>query len=369
VTPGWYADPHGGPDLRWWDGSTWTEHTSPPVGAAPSATTPVPAADAAAAADPWAAPVGAPAGAPGGDQWAAPVGAPAGAPGGDQWAAPVGTAEPPSPVWAAGAPQAGPGVPGGPGGPAGPGSTGGFPPPQQAGSSNRTLLVALGVGVALLLVIGGVVLFSGGDDEPSADPTTTTADTSVDTTTTTEADTTTTEPETLSETVASGALSFTRLPAPWDDWVASGRSEIPELENTAGQYVVVQENAPSGGQWIGNLLIGDLAPSIAYSGEADLAAATQALTDQLVASYYVTGATATPVQSIAIDVDGHPAHFIHTELSFSQAGLDTTNEKVIVVVVETGADRPSVFWASIPYNRADLNGGMDEVYRSLTVDG
>ncbi|AEW93218.1 MULTISPECIES: phospholipid scramblase-related protein [Streptomycetaceae] len=23
---GWYADPHGTPDLRWWDGSQWTEH-------------------------------------------------------------------------------------------------------------------------------------------------------------------------------------------------------------------------------------------------------------------------------------------------------------------------------------------------------
>ena len=151
--------------------------------------------------------------------------------------------------------------------------------------------------------------------------------------------------------------------------MGSGRAEIFELENTAGQYVVVQENAPSGGQWIGNLLIGDLGPSITYTGSADLAAAAQALTNELVASYYVTGATATPIQSTAVDVDGHPAQFIHTELSFSQVGLETTNEKVIVVLVDTGAPRPSVFWASIPYNRADLNDGMDQVYRSLTVDG
>lgn len=24
--PGWYADPHGQPVKRWWDGSVWTEH-------------------------------------------------------------------------------------------------------------------------------------------------------------------------------------------------------------------------------------------------------------------------------------------------------------------------------------------------------
>ncbi|WP_211289462.1 DUF2510 domain-containing protein [Luteimicrobium subarcticum] len=27
--PGWYPDPAGGPDLRWWDGSAWTPATRP----------------------------------------------------------------------------------------------------------------------------------------------------------------------------------------------------------------------------------------------------------------------------------------------------------------------------------------------------
>jgi hypothetical protein len=31
--PGWYADPTGGAGLRYWSGSTWTEHTAePPAG-------------------------------------------------------------------------------------------------------------------------------------------------------------------------------------------------------------------------------------------------------------------------------------------------------------------------------------------------
>lgn len=29
---GWYNDPQGGPDQRWWDGSSWTEHTQPREG-------------------------------------------------------------------------------------------------------------------------------------------------------------------------------------------------------------------------------------------------------------------------------------------------------------------------------------------------
>jgi hypothetical protein len=27
--PGWYNDPHGAAVQRWWDGTTWTDHTQP----------------------------------------------------------------------------------------------------------------------------------------------------------------------------------------------------------------------------------------------------------------------------------------------------------------------------------------------------
>lgn len=34
---GWYADPAGSNQLRYWDGSSWTEHTAPPPTPAPPA--------------------------------------------------------------------------------------------------------------------------------------------------------------------------------------------------------------------------------------------------------------------------------------------------------------------------------------------
>ncbi|WP_146828447.1 DUF2510 domain-containing protein [Aeromicrobium flavum] len=39
--PGWYDDGHG--QLRWWDGSRWTEHTAPLASAAPQQQVPQPA--------------------------------------------------------------------------------------------------------------------------------------------------------------------------------------------------------------------------------------------------------------------------------------------------------------------------------------
>jgi hypothetical protein len=39
--PGWFADPGGSTDWRWWDGSTWTAFTAPRTGFDPRSTLPV----------------------------------------------------------------------------------------------------------------------------------------------------------------------------------------------------------------------------------------------------------------------------------------------------------------------------------------
>lgn len=327
---GWYSDPNGGPGLRWWDGSVWTEHTSPPPDVVHTAATP-PIDPTLVAPEP--------AGPPGADpSFAAPP------PGGPPLTPPV-----PAP---------------------------GAPPPsadfaQQApsgGGGNRVPLIVAGVVVAALLGAAGFVLLSDGEDAASTGTTTTTRERG---TVVTEEDvTTTTRPsdDEQSETISSGGLSYTRLPEPWQDWVSNGQGEIAELAGTAGQFVVVQEQAPSGGQWIGNLLIGELGNGSTYAGEADLPRVTSELSQDLIANYYVADAQSSIVQETEVTVDGHPGYFVHHELTFQQEGLETTREKVVIVVVDTGEERPGVFWASIPYNRADLNTGMDEVYRSLRVD-
>jgi hypothetical protein len=43
--PGWYPDPSGPPLWRWWDGTSWTEHTSPGGGAATAQPQPQPQYD------------------------------------------------------------------------------------------------------------------------------------------------------------------------------------------------------------------------------------------------------------------------------------------------------------------------------------
>jgi hypothetical protein len=256
-----------------------------------------------------------------------------------------------------------------------PGPPGGAPPRDGV---NRILFIGLSALIVVLLGVGAFVLL--GDDDTTASTsttaepadTTTTTEAEAETTTTTESTTTTsaaTESTAPASThVSSGGLTFTRLPEPWLDWATSGGGRIAEIPGAAGQYVVVQEVTPTGGQWVSNLIIGDLNASFDYGGEDELASTTRTLSDRLIANYYVEGADSSIVREQAVTIDGRPGYFMHHELTFLSEGVETTREKVVVVLVDTGRARPGVFWASIPYNSVELNDGMDEVYRTLRVN-
>lgn len=52
VPAGWYPDPYGASELRWWDGQNWTESVHPPVAAPPAPPAPAPPAQEPAAQQP-----------------------------------------------------------------------------------------------------------------------------------------------------------------------------------------------------------------------------------------------------------------------------------------------------------------------------
>jgi Protein of unknown function (DUF2510) len=324
VTAGWYPDPHGGPGLRWWDGSTWTEQTAAQPAAAPATLSQAAATPATPAA--FSQPAAAP----------ATIGEPA--------------------------------------------ATGGYGEIPPGGGNSNGLLLGGAVAAVALLVVVAVVLVAGGDDGEGATTDTTTSTTAAVTETTaapaTTAPPTTTgsppstiTPDPDSARLASGGLSFARVGEPWQDWAVSGRGEIPEVQATVGQFVVVQEESPSGGQWIANLLLGSLTDAIVYNGEAALAATTQTLAQRLIDNHYVDDLQAEVLSEREISVSGHAGYYMHYELTFQQEGLETTRETLVLAVIDTGQARPGVFWASMPHNRADLNSGLEAAYSSLAVDG
>lgn len=165
IPPGWYDDPAGPGNERWWDGTQWTESTRPATdqGGIPAAPGPQPDSSGPpsepppVSAAPTMAAAGPPPGGPGGP--GAP-GAPYGAYGGPP---PPGSG---SPMGMGGPPPPGSGSPMGMAGAAYPP---GPPPSGGTGNRNRTILIS----VAALVVVGGLVaalvlLLGGGDDDPEA---------------------------------------------------------------------------------------------------------------------------------------------------------------------------------------------------------
>jgi hypothetical protein len=224
------------------------------------------------------------------------------------------------------------------------------------------------VGVAVVLILAAVfVVARGGDDggdESTTGSSTTVASTSPTTagTTPTTAGTTTTTGD--PNTVSSGALSFDRQGDPWQDIALAGSLPQGEIVDFAGQEAATAE----GSDWYSTLLVGSLGEPIPYDGEASLPDATHALADSLIANYYRGGVTDRRVQhETEVNPDGNPGYFVHYELTIDLPDVEDDREKMIVVVVDTGGDRPAAFWGSIPYSREDLNSGLDAAYASLAV--
>ncbi|MGH9246210.1 MAG: DUF2510 domain-containing protein [Acidimicrobiales bacterium] len=320
--PGWYADPLGPPgSYRWWDGTSWTDQ----VTSAPPATVPAPAPPA-----------------------------------------------PPAPAPAWGTPPGRPGDPGGPPPPDYPGYAGGLPPaPPTPPSRNRTpLLIAAVAAVVLLAALAAFFLTRDGDDDVVADDGT--EDTADDETTTTEEEDETTTTEEGDDggddgdVISNGTISFAALGGDW----TFDQPTFPELPRAAGQFQIVQDEVPPpiDGPWFANVTIGDLDPTIPYSGPESLEAATQALSDKIIQSgAYPAGTTSQVVLSEAQEVDGNEAFVVRSELQYAVPGLEATGETVLIAVIDTDQG-PAAFWGSIPNSASDLVADMDEAFESLTVD-
>jgi hypothetical protein len=166
---------------------------------------------------------------------------------------------------------------------------------------------------------------------------------------------------------ASG-LSYARLPD-WLPW--SGAQVTIAGVGTAGQYVVTQQEVPSGGEYIAQVVLGLVDSSvIQYDGPDSLQAAAQALSRlaERDPDMYPPH-TVAPLPSERITVDGHPGWRVRVDLKFTDAkGYTATGERLDVAVIDLGGKRLGGVLASIPNDRNDLLPDVDEAYRTLRID-
>ncbi|MEV6284871.1 DUF2510 domain-containing protein [Kribbella sp. NPDC051770] len=265
----------------------------------------------------------------------------------------------------------------GPSGPTGGGTrqkTGGDKP----GPPKAMLIIAGAVGLVLIVVAG--VFFVANHDDKKAEPEPTS---SVPTTTPTDTPTTapTSQPTTppgpqstvrpgqsknpkLHEggRIASDAISFPRQRPPWSD----RKRLVPQLVNSSGQYVLLQEKFDGKNSWYADAFVGALGTSVLFSGDVKATAAD--LSAQLRSTMYGD----IPVKFA--DLRNGAAKRTGKNGWYFQQSVTATNPKITmrtltltVAVFDLGDGTAVAYISDIPTTRPDLRTAEAALYKGINV--
>ena len=250
-----------------------------------------------------------------------------------------------------------------------PGSGGLGPPPVPTQPSPQVTrprrkrpwgwLIGLGtVLAALVTVVVLVVQGIGGQDPvtsgPGGQPSTELCP---------EPDEATAEPQRGDGRVHAGKLSYPELGSPWS---------VPQPQNRVvfGKGVLIQsveiERTPAGDPWLAAVMVGELVAGDGFFSPKDGAAIVVKCVSGTF--YGESAVTRDDKRNEAIEVDGHDAWVIESQLGFNVPGIEARSERLIVVIVDTGAGSAGLFYASIPENSEQLLAPAREALVGLTVD-
>jgi len=158
-------------------------------------------------------------------------------------------------------------------------------------------------------------------------------------------------------------VAYPYLGAYWLEFV----TEVAETTSTAGQYIVTQEQVPTGGQFIAQVTSGPLRSEFGYAGPTSFASTITAVQASVRANYYPAPNTIETLRDEAITVDGAAAYLLEFNLAWDVAGYDSTGERAALILIETGRPAPALMYVSIPNTHAELYGIVDRVIAEIDV--
>lgn len=341
---GWYPDPYGSPQLRWWDGSQWTDATHPLEQAQPDT----------AGAQPASGPQPSPAPQPSG-----PYLAPGPTSGPSPYAPPQ--ASNPTQVYGQ-APYTQPGYQQSPWG-APPGAE--FGPPPKRGSALPWVLGGVGALLVVALIVGAVVfVVKSSSRGPIAQPIPTrtlpTEPLPEETTPPPSAQPSTGELPQAQDGRVTDPVTGLSFAVP-EGWTVPEWSEIngtdPSIQNWSGAVQKTSQENYDGkdNDWIGNIYTGALNPIYPYPGVSGLKETTEGVFIDFATNYYQLPNERKILQNKAIKVGDKDAWLIEFELDFSKEsaakGYKWKKERGAVVVMDQGEGKaPALLYTSVPDN-------------------
>jgi hypothetical protein len=163
--------------------------------------------------------------------------------------------------------------------------------------------------------------------------------------------------------ITGGKLAYPALGSPWE---TGWDNRVPWGSLAMVQEVTDQDNYDGQGHsWVASILVSDL---FVGDGFASTKVASETVLKCVLGKYYADNVvTEHPISSQQHNVDGNPGWLIETQLSFDIPGLNAKGERVLLLVVQTGSDDYSLFYASIPDTRSDLLPDARQALAQLRV--
>ncbi|MGW6498100.1 DUF2510 domain-containing protein [Nonomuraea angiospora] len=351
---GWYPDPYGEPQLRWWDGTQWTDalHAQQPGPGAPPQQPSGPQPQPQPPSQPQPQPQSQPQSSP---DWSATPANPTlqfGQPayGQGPYGRPTGPTQPGPTQW---------------GGPPLPGVTYG-PPPKQSNPLPWVFGGLAALVVVALIVVAGIFFINrsttptaslptpadtfGQEDPPSQDPPSSEPPS--------QGVTELPQPVGGRITDPQAGLSF-EVPGNWtvpQPAEVNGSNPAPTQQLWSGAVQAVSQAKYDGeGDWIGNIYTGQLNELYPYAGAAGMGDTAKAVFVDFSTKFYQLAHETKVVEDKAMKIGDKDAWVLQFQLDFSKVseekGYKWKKENGAIVLMDRGdGQRPAIMYASVPDN-------------------
>jgi hypothetical protein len=162
--------------------------------------------------------------------------------------------------------------------------------------------------------------------------------------------------------IASDAISFPRQKPPWSD----RKRLVPQLLNSSGQYVLLQENFDGKNSWYADVFVGALGTATLFNGN------TQATASELSQQIHSTMYGDIPVdfkdlRNGPVKRSGKSGWYYQQSVTAKSPKVAARVLTLTVAVFDLGDGTAVAYISDIPTNRPDLRTAESQVYKGINV--